>query len=321
MSNDFEALTYEEVIHQVEMALDCRCGNLCRPLNSYINRVYEVHPEDREPVIAKFYRPRRWSYNALYDELDFLAELHADEIPVIPPLADSGGELLQEFDGIPYALFPKKGGRIVDEPSLDQWRELGRLIARVHVVGSTRNPLDRITWTPDIATHDQVERILTSDCVTPESRTPFETIAHTLIDRIAPLFEDLDLIRIHGDLHAQNLIYRPAESFYLIDFDDMALGPAAQDLWMLLPGRVDDSRRELDAFLDGYETFREFPWEELKLIEPLRAMRYIHFIAWCTHQRADGGATRLSPDWGTSAYWQREIHDIEKQIVEIEDNV
>ena len=321
MPHDFEALTYDEVIHQVEMVLGCPCGNLCRPLNSYINRVYEIHPEDREPVIAKFYRPGRWSYEALYDELDFLAELHADEIPVIPPLADNEGELLQVFDGIPYALFPKKGGRIVDEPSLDQWRELGRLIARVHVVGSTREPADRITWTPDVATALQVERILDSGCMTPESQGPFGTLARRLIDRIAPLFEDLELLRIHGDLHAQNLIHRPGESFYLIDFDDMAMGPAAQDVWMLLPGRVADCRRELDAFLEGYETFREFPWLELKLVEPLRAMRYIHFIAWCVHQHEDGGAVRLSPDWGTSAHWQREIRDLERQMVEIEDSV
>ena len=108
---------------------------------------------------------------------------------------------------------------------------------------------------------------------------------------------------------------------YLIDFDDMAVGPSVQDLWMMLPGHLRDARREMDWLLEGYETFRDFDYGTLQLIEPLRAMRFLHFIAWCAHQKADGGFARLAPDWGSAAYWKQEIHDLRKQMQEIADHL
>ena len=282
-------------------------------MNSYINRVYEVHPVDGDPLIAKFYRPGRWSRNALRDELDFVAELNEDEIPVIPPLPDNEGNLLHNVDGIFFAVFPKKGGRIIDEPNASQWQALGRLVARVHVVGSRGVPRERMVLHPEHTTQEHMERILSSDAVSSECKDHYAATVENIIDEILEVFDGVETLRIHGDLHPQNLIHRPGESFSIIDFDDMALGPCVQDLWMLMPGRMEACRRELDLFLDGYETFREFPWPELQLVEPLRAMRYIHFTAWCVHQADDGGATRLAPDWGTPAYWQREIRDLEIQ--------
>lgn len=315
---DFHHLTYDLVIHLVEDALDRRCTNVCRPMNSYINRVYEVHTEAGDPVIAKFYRPGRWSRDALQDEQDLLIELQEQEIPVIAPLGDPG-ETLREFEGTYFALFPKKGGRICDEPTPDQWRELGRLLGRVHLVCAAGGTRDRITLTPDCATDDQVEYILDSGLVADEQFDAYEAAAYDMLDLIEPRFDGVPVHRIHGDLHHQNLIHRPGESFFLIDFDDMAIGPAVQDLWMLLPGRVADAGREVHLFLEGYETFRPFPMTQLALVEPLRAMRFIHFTAWCARQAADGGFTRLAPDWGTSAYWRQEIQELRKQEQEIRD--
>jgi len=317
---DFDHLTPDVVLGLVEEVLGGRCTNICRPLNSYINRVYEVQREDGQAVIAKFYRPGRWSREALQDEHDFVLELQDAEVPVIAPLAGREEQTLHEFHGMFYALFPKKGGRICDEPTADQWRELGRLLARVHMVGSRRAPRDRIRLNPQGATAAQMDYILRSGLIPRECRQEYEAVARETVELVSPLFEDAPAIRIHGDCHFQNLIFRPGESFYVIDFDDMAVGPPVQDVWMLLPGRLQDARREMDGFLDGYEVFREFEHATLKLIEPLRAMRFIHFTAWCVRQAADGGFTRLAPDWGTATYWKQEIHELRKQQTEVLDS-
>ena len=240
-------------------------------------------------------------------------------MPVIAPMGTDFTASLHESDNLNFALFPKKGGRIVDEPDEGQWKELGRLVGRMHIVGSSGEVRDRISMHPGHSTMDHVDAILSSDHLSDEWAGGYEDAATQIIDRISPSFDDVEFFRIHGDLHAQNIIYRPGESFYLIDFDDMALGPAVQDIWMLLPGRVQDARRELNLFLEGYELFREFDDRELKLVEPLRAMRFIHYTAWCVHQADEYGFQRLHPDFGTSAYWRQEIEELERQLQEIED--
>lgn len=303
----------------VEEALGERCSNICRPLNSYINRVYEVHLASGDFVIAKFYRPGRWDRDTLQDELDFLTDLKAEEIPVIAPVPDGEGNLLFKGGGMYFALFPKMGGRICDEPGEKEWLELGRLLARVHVVGSRRTARHRVVLDPHGMTSPQIEYLADSGVIPSEQREEYREVAHGLVERIHPMFEGVERLRIHGDCHHQNIIHRPGESFYVIDFDDMAMGPAAQDLWMLLPGRVADAAYEVDVLLEGYETFRDFDRSSLALVEPLRAMRFIHFAAWCARQAADGGFARLAPGWGTSEYWRREINELRKQEQEILD--
>lgn len=314
----FDSLTPEAVICAVEEQLGIRCSNICRPLNSYINRVWEVQKEDGGAVIAKFYRPTRWSRDALRDEHDFLLELADFEVPVIAPLRNLEGETLMDWGDTPFALFEKKGGRIIDEPSVEQWRELGRLLARVHQVGEGVEPRDRAECTPESFTAPQVESLLSSGQIPGDLCKAFADEAEALLDLIDPLFDDPAYLRLHGDCHFQNLIFRPGEHFFIIDFDDMVTGPAVQDMWMLLPGRVPTSRLELEALLQGYETFRPFDRSELLLVEPLRAMRFIHYLAWCAHQAHDAGFSRLSPDWGTPAFWRQEIQELKKQYREIQ---
>jgi len=316
---DFSELTPDRVIALTEATLDRRCTNLCRPLTSYINRVYELELEDGGWVVAKFYRPGRWSRAALQDEQDFVRELAAQELPVVAPLAGARGAALQEHDGLFYALFPKRGGRPLDEPTAAQWLELGRLLARVHAIGATHPPRDRIELDPGISTARHRDYILRIEFPRPALRDRYAATVQSVIDLIMPLFADVEKLRIHGDCHRANILCRPGEPFHLIDFDDMALGPAVQDLWMLLPGHVRDSRRELNLILEGYETFRTSDTLDLRLIEPLRAMRFIHFTAWCARQKADGGFARLLPGWGDEAFWQQEIADLERQQQEIRD--
>jgi Ser/Thr protein kinase RdoA (MazF antagonist) len=315
---DFHELSPDLVLNLVEEALDQRCTNICRPLTSYINRVYEVEVDDGRHVVIKFYRPGRWSLEALQDEHDFVLELAEDEVPVVPPLRDTEGATLHLHGDLHFALFDRKGGRTFEDPDQELWMELGRLLARMHTIGGKVEPRDRVIWSPGEATAGHVESILSSGQITDRRlRDQYERITGELIDTLAPAFKDRDRVRIHGDCHAGNIIYRPGERFFLIDFDDMAVGPPIQDLWMLLPGYRADVQQELDWFLDGYESFRTFDYPSLKLIEPLRAMRFIHFCAWCVHQINDGGYKRLDPDFGTDAYWNREIRDLESQLERI----
>ncbi len=313
----FSDLTPDVVINVAERAYGRRLTNLCRALNSYINRVFELETEDRDGVIVKFYRPGRWSREALQDEHDFLLELAEEELPVVPPLHLADGETVGEHRGGYFALFPKRSGRAIDEPTDEEWETLGRLIARVHAVGARHAPHDRVVLTPWEATADNVDYLLRANVLPRELRDEYERTARKLIDLIDPMFATAELIRIHGDCHRGNIVYRPGESFYLIDFDDMVVGPPVHDFWMLLPDYSRKSLLEIDLFLDGYSTFREFDRRTLRLIEPLRAMRYIYFSAWCAMQIADGGFARLTPNWGTPGYWRAEIKDLHVQIDEI----
>jgi Ser/Thr protein kinase RdoA (MazF antagonist) len=317
-STGFHALTPDVVINRVETVLNRRLTGLCRPLNSYINRVFELQGEDGEGIIAKFYRPGRWSFAALNDEHDFLFELEERDIPVIPPVRLPSGGSLAEDSGTYLAIFPKKLGRALDEPTFDQWEVLGRLLARVHNVGAMHPPRNRVTMTPDSLTRSQLNFLLQSGVIPQEYRREYEQVVNELIGLIRPMFREVELIRIHGDCHRGNIVDRPGESLYLIDFDDMAVGPPVQDLWMLLPDVASKSRAEIEMFMEGYAIFREFDRNTLNLIEPLRAMRYVHFTAWCAAQAVDtSGAARLVPGWGSASYWREAVRDLREQLQEI----
>lgn len=316
---DFSELSPDRVLQWVEQALGRPAANLCRPLGSYINRVYDVQMDDGSWVVPKFYRPGRWSRDALQDEQDFLKELSEAEIPVVAPLAGVDGELLHEQHGLTFAIFPKKGGRALEEPTPEQWKELGRLLARLHTVGEQHAPRDRVRLHPEISSSQHLDFILEGEFPNPRVRDDYAEVADDILERIAPLFDDLATTRLHGDCHRANILGRPGEPFFLIDFDDMSVGPPVQDLWMMLPGHLKNSRAEMDLLLEGYETFRTFDYSTLRLIEPLRAMRIIHYTAWCARQKRDGGFARVAPDWGSTAFWRQETADLQRQRQEIED--
>ncbi len=313
-TSPFSPLHPEAILTCIEQATGRRLRNICRPHSSYINRVYEVQDQEGEFLIAKFFRPGRWSEQALLDELQFVNECAGIEIPVIPPLVHADGSLLGTFESIRFALYPRCGGRSVDEYNDEQWLELGRLLARVHNVGSARNAEGRNRLHPEETTRPQVSFILEHELIPRTLISSFQRVAGEIIDEITPAFEGLEEIRIHGDCHGGNLIYRPDESFFIIDFDDMLVGPPVQDLWMLLPGLPADCRGELALLLEGYEIFRPFDRRALGLIEALRAMRFIHYISWCGWQFVEDGETRIDESFGSHNYWQKEIADLEDQL-------
>ncbi len=314
---DFQTLDPDAILDLVETAYGLPLTGLCRPYTSYINRVYELQARSGESIVAKFYRPGRWDRAALQEEHDFLLELKAAEIDVVAPLAFQNGETLASNNGMYFAVFPKRGGRNVCEFMEQDWIEIGRILGRVHMIGSERVANHRVTWRPAAVTRDQVSFILDEELIPKTMSAEYRAVTEELIELAEPLFNNADVIRIHGDFHFANLISRPDASFVMIDFDDMAMGPSVQDLWMLLPGYRSEVQREINLFAQGYETFRAFPDADLRLIEILRAMRYIHFCAWCGHQVRDGRFIQNNPNWGTAGYWREEIGDLQKQLGEI----
>jgi len=317
-SEPFSTLTPDVILTAVEQAADLRCTAYCLQLNSYINRVYELETEEGQRLIVKFYRPKRWPWAALQEEHDFIRELAAHDLPVVAPLPFATGLTLARHNDIYFALFPKKSGRFFDEFTLDQWQELGRLIGRMHAIASSRPCSHRLILTPAQATTQQVDFLLASGLIPAHLHPLFAATCRELLDLLIPLFKTTNLLRIHGDCHFGNILHRAEESFLLIDFDDMVMGPAVQDFWMLLPGYKNECHQEIESFLEGYATFHTFNRAELELIEPLRAMRYIHFMAWCAHQARDiRGSENLVAGWGSDHYWQQEIQDLQAQIIRI----
>ncbi|RZW22868.1 MAG: serine/threonine protein kinase [Desulfobulbaceae bacterium] len=310
----FSSLDPDTILGCIERATGRRLLNVCRPPASYINRVYEVQDEEENFLVGKFYRPGRWSREALEDEHRFVADCAARELPVISPLVLDGDSSLALCDDICFAVYPRCGGRLVDEYSNEQWLELGRLLGRLHAVGALQSAPGRNRLHPEQTTRSQVDYLRDNDLIPAHLLPEFVDLVDQLLEIIIPLFEGVEFIRLHGDCHNSNLIHRPGESFFIIYFDDMVVGPPIQDLWMLLPGYLEESRVELALLLEGYEMFHVFDRSSLALVEPLRAMRFIHYMSWCAKQYIEDGGTRINDDFGSQAYWQQEIVDLKDQV-------
>ena len=311
--SDFESLVPDVMLDAVEQATGRRMTGLAHPLPSYINRVYEIEDNNGERLIAKFYRPGRWSKEALQDEHDFVSACSAEEIPVIAPIAFADGHTLHQDNGIYFTIFPKRFGRQFEANTNEDWERIGRLLGRVHNVGSQQEAPNRTDLHPADSTEEHINHLIDNQIVTPAYSDAFIEVTDSIMDLIIDLFDDAEFIRIHGDCHSGNLLDRPGEGIMIIDFDDMMMGPAVQDLWMLLPDQADKCRNEFNHILKGYEQFREFDDHTFKLIEPLRAMRIIYFLAWCSRQVNDYRFRTLYPDWGSDAFWKQEIADLTKQ--------
>jgi len=310
---NFAELSPERVIGAVEAGLGRRFTAFASGLPSYINRVFEVQAADGTRLIAKFYRPDRWSRAAILQEHEFIRACAAGEVPVVAPLPLAGGGTLGDVDGIPFAVFPKRAGRQFEITADGDWRRLGGIIARIHLAGARGTAPARLRLHPQASTVRFVDELLAAEVMPADQSRVFQTVCTDLLDRFTDRFTDLEEIRVHGDLHLGNLLHRPGEGLMVIDFDDMMTGPPVHDLWLLLPDHAPRAQREIDLLLAGYEQFREFDRTTLELIEPLRAMRLIYFLAWCARQRHDRGFRRHFPDWGTRAYWAGEIRDLEEQ--------
>lgn len=313
----WQCLSHDKVLNAVEVTIGEKLSNLVLPRNSYINRVYELEKHaSRERFIVKFYRPGRWTQEMIIEEHLFLAELYAKEIPVIPPIAFNKCTLFMA-DTIPFTIFPKKGGRALDEFDKDTWEELGRLLARIHLVGEQHKTSLRVTWRPQAATQAHLATLLDSEYLLKDFVPAFKNIAALFIEKADPKFLGHEAILLHGDCHKGNLIHRPGEGIHLIDFDDICFSPPVQDLWLLLPDTPEKSENELAWFFKGYETFRPFDIRSLELVPLLRGMRIIHFAAWLAVQSTEQTFKKHFPEAGTPRYWNELLKDLQEITYQI----
>ncbi len=308
---------YELGPEQVLSALD-KLGlpttGRCLTLNSMENRVYEIELEGFPSVVVKFYRPGRWSQEQIKEEHLFLLDLEAAEIGVIAPnLYENESLFFDEHTKLWFAVFPKRGGRHPDEMNEEQLLIAGRLLGRLHSVGAQRKFSHRLTLTPKSYGQGSLELIEKIDLIPSYLKENFHQRAMVLIDLITPLFKDVNQIRIHGDCHWGNIIWREGEGPFLLDFDDTLMGPAVQDIWLCLPGRDEETTAKRLILLEGYEEFRSFSYYELKLIEPLRSLRFLHFAAWLSKRRDDPAFIHAFPYFRENGYWETLLSDLNQQ--------
>lgn len=310
----YDALTPDVILDAVE-----RCGYRCDgrlfALNSFENRVYQVGIEEAAPLVAKFYRPGRWTAEAILEEHAFALELAAEELPVVAPLADAAGETLHQREEFLYSLYPRQRGRapeLEDEQTL-VW--MGRFIGRIHAVGAVRPFRHRPAL--DVASFgDEPSAFLLEHGFIPSDLVPaYETLVRQVLAQVRQCFAlagQVRLIRLHGDCHAGNVLW-DADGPHFVDLDDARTGPAVQDLWMLLSGERDSMQRQLSAVLRGYRDFQEFDARELHLIEALRTLRLTHYAAWLARRWDDPTFPVNFPWFNTQRYWQDQILALREQ--------
>ncbi|HEX2222991.1 MAG TPA: serine/threonine protein kinase [Thermoanaerobaculia bacterium] len=311
----FLALTPEKVLAAVE-AGGLRCNPVCYPLNSFENRVYEVELEDRTRVVAKFYRPGRWSQEQILEEHHFLNELAEDELPVCTMRPFPGGGTLRQIDNIYYCLSDRRGGRAPDELDDAAVRRLGMLVGRMHNVGARMPAPHRLHINGDTYVRENVDWLAEHDVLPPGLRNRYFDTAFDIADLADQRLAGVPVHRLHGDLHLGNVLFRDG-LLRVLDFDDMVTGPAVQDLWLALPGRDPGTLAQREIFIQGYEQFREFDRSTLSLIEILRGLRVIHYAAWLAKRWHDPAFPRAWPHFGTPEYWERETEDLVEQLAYI----
>ena len=314
----YDALTPDLILDALETAGIRGDGRLLA-LGSYENRVYQVWREDDgPPVVVKFYRPRRWSDEAIGEEHAFALELAEHEVPVVAPLVIDG-RTLHEHAGFRFAVYPRRGGRSpeLDRPDVLAW--IGRFLGRLHVVGGAARFAERPTL--DIASFGDEPRafVLDGGFVPADILDAYTAISAQALDAVRRAFDragaadGLRSLRLHGDCHAGNILWTD-DGPHFVDLDDARMGPAVQDLWMLLSGDAETQAGQLARVLEGYEQFRDFDRRELPLIEPLRTLRLIHYSGWIARRFDDPAFPAAFPWFGTQRYWQDRILELREQV-------
>ena len=307
----FLALTPNHVLQAVEEGGYEPSGHV-NALHCFENRVHDIRLDDGGHVITKFYRPGRWSREQIQEEHDFLFELRAAEIPVCAPIKFEDGESIHEIEGIYYAVWPRVGGRSPSELTDEQIEILGRLLARIHNVGSSHTE-GRLELSHDSYGLQNLEFLLSHDFVSLTWASRFESVVQKICEHYEQISQNVPVHRIHGDCHYGNLL-NGRDGWFFVDFDDMLIGPAVQDVWLLLPGQDQHTKEQRNLFIDAYRQFRPFEQRWLKLIEPLRALRIIRYAAWIARRWHDPAFPAAFSHFGTEQYWQRETIDLEQQF-------
>lgn len=284
-------------------------------LNSYENRVYQIGMEEGPPLIAKFYRPARWSDAAIDEEHAFLHELVQAEIPVVPPLSINGATL-HAFNGHRFSVFTRHGGRApeLDQAGVREW--IGRFIGRIHALAAARPFQHRPVLDIDTFGRATSEFLLDQGFIPPDIEATYRSVVKQALDGVERCYEragDIMLIRLHGDCHLGNVLWTD-DGPHFVDFDDCRMGPAIQDLWMLLSGDRQEMASQLADLLSGYEDFHEFNPREVYLIEALRTLRLLHYAAWLAQRWHDPAFPLTFPWFNTQHYWQNCILELREQI-------
>jgi len=314
-AHPYASLTPDVVLDALE-GTGLPCDGALLALNSYENRVYQVGLIDEKPVVAKFYRPARWSDAAILEEHAFTQELLEREIPVVAPLAIAGASTLHHAQDFRFAVFPRRGGRApeLDRPEVLQW--MGRFLGRIHAVGAVRPFRDRPAL--DIASFGESSRdyLLEHRFLPDDLRSAWQSVVEQALDGVRRCYDragPVASIRLHGDCHAGNVLWTDAGPHF-VDFDDCRMGPAVQDLWMLLSGERAEMTRQLGDVLAGYEDFCVLDTRELHLVEALRTLRLLHYSAWLARRWNDPAFPAAFPWFNTQRYWQDRILELREQI-------
>ncbi|MFZ6730487.1 serine/threonine protein kinase [Undibacterium sp. Ji42W] len=317
--DSFAGLTPELVLDAVESS-GLRSDGRMLALNSYENRVYQIGIEDASPIIAKFYRPLRWSDAAIQEEHDFVRELQAQEIPVLAALQTEEGNSLRHYQGFRFSLFKRQSGRAPEtgDPATLEW--LGRFIGRIHAVGATASYASRPAL--DLQSFGVLPRtwLLENDFIPPDLLAAYNSVSQQALDGIQACYDragDVQQLRLHGDCHMGNVLWLesgPEAGPHFVDFDDSRMGPGIQDLWMLLSGDRSEMQSQLTDILVGYEDFFEFEPRQLYLIEALRTLRLIHYSAWLAQRWSDPAFPAAFPWFNSQRYWQDRILELREQV-------
>lgn len=314
MTHPYAALTPDTVLDAIE-GTGLRADGRLLALNSYENRVYQVWLDDAPTVVAKFYRPGRWSDAAILEEHAYTAELAAREIPVVAPMAVAGRTLF-EHAGFRFAVYPRQGGRVpeLSDPATLEW--LGRFIGRIHAVGALQPFAQRPVLDIESFGVEPRDYLLQYEWLPPELRAVWAGVSAQALDGVRRAFEragNYPLLRLHGDCHMGNVLWTD-DGPHFVDFDDSRMGPAVQDLWMLLSGERADRIRQLADVLAGYEDFMDFDPRQLHLIEALRTLRLIHYSAWIARRWDDPAFPAAFPWFDSARYWEERILELREQI-------
>ena len=308
---NFASLSPDHILDAIEsVGIYVESGLLA--LNSYENRVYQFIGEDRKRYVVKFYRPQRWSEAQILEEHQFALELADAEVPLVPPLVIDGKSLFTH-EGYYFALFPSVGGRIFEVDNLDHLEWMGRFIGRIHLIGQAQPFTHRPTIGPDEYLHQASQTIKESNFVPAHLRSAFDPILNFVIDEAQKQYVDTNHIRLHGDCHPGNILWTDAGPHF-VDLDDARMGPAIQDIWMMLSGDRNNRLLQLDTLVAGYEEFCELDHSEFALIEPLRAMRMINYMAWLAKRWEDPAFPRNFSWFAEDKYWEGQILALKEQL-------
>ena len=315
----YDRLTPDVILDAIESTGYFADGRMLA-LNSYENRVYQIGIEDEKPLIAKFYRPGRWSDDQILEEHDYTQELADRELPVVPPLRIDGKSLF-EFSGYRFSLSPRRGGRAPELDNREVLEWMGRFLGRIHAVGAIRP----FAYRPaiDIESFGDQPRawLLTHDFIPADLRETWLSVIDQALEGVRTSYAragSVNNIRLHGDCHVGNVLYTD-DGPHFVDFDDCRTGPAMQDLWMLLSGSREEMTRQLRDVLEGYEEFADFDRRELHLMEALRTLRLIHYAAWLAQRWGDPAFPMAFPWFNTQRYWQDRILELREQVSAMEE--